>query len=70
MSCLKTVICAAALLALCVPAMAINKCTGADGQTTFQDAPCAGKGEAIKVRPGSGNAPAVAMPAPTAQAGA
>ena len=65
---LKNVICAAALLALCVPAMAINKCTGPDGQTTFQDAPCAGKGAAIVVRPASGNAPTAAMPAATAGA--
>ncbi len=40
MSRLKTVICAAALLALCVPAMAINKCTGPDGKVVFQDAGC------------------------------
>ena len=53
---------------LCSQAWAINKCTGADGQTTFQDAPCAGKGAAIVVRPASGNAPGVTMTAPTAGA--
>ena len=40
MSYLKNVICAAALLALCVPAIAINKCTGPDGRVVFQDALC------------------------------
>jgi hypothetical protein len=50
---------AAALLALAVsPSWAINKCTGPDGSVVFQDAPCAGKGGAIVVRPASGNAPA------------
>jgi hypothetical protein len=38
------------------PAWAVNKCTGADGKVVFQDAPCAGKGETIIVRPASGNA--------------
>lgn len=51
------------LALLCSQAWAINKCTGADGQTTFQDAPCAGKGEAIKVQPASGqNINAAALP--------
>jgi len=50
-------------LALPLPAEAINKCTGADGKVSFQDAPCAGKGEKIDVRPASGNAP---LPAPRA----
>lgn len=36
------------------PAWAINKCTGADGKVVFQDAPCAGKGETLNVRPASG----------------
>jgi hypothetical protein len=48
----------AALIALtCLavsPAWAVNKCTGADGAVVFQDAPCAGKGEALTVRPASG----------------
>ena len=44
------------LLALicALPAHAINKCTGADGNVTFQDAPCAGKGQVIEVKPASG----------------
>lgn len=42
-----------------LPAWAVNKCTSADGQITFQDAPCAGKGEAITVRPASGAARAI-----------
>lgn len=51
-----------ALMSAAAPGWAINKCTGADGKTVFQDAPCAGKGEKIEVRPASGNAP-VATPA-------
>jgi hypothetical protein len=48
---------AAALLTISVPpALAVNKCTGPDGAVVFQDAPCEGKGEAIYVRPASGNA--------------
>lgn len=48
---------AAALIALTTaPAWAVNKCKGADGKTVFQDTPCMGKGETIKVRPASGNA--------------
>ena len=47
---------AAAVLTV-LPAWAINKCTGSDGSVVFQDAPCAGKGEAITVRPASGAAP-------------
>lgn len=43
-------------LALGNPAWAINKCTGADGKVTFQDAPCTGQGEAISVKPASGSA--------------
>lgn len=50
----------AAMLALtCLavsPAWAVNKCTGPDGSTVFQDAPCAGKGETLNVRPASGQA--------------
>lgn len=40
-------------------AFAINKCVDPNGKTAFQDAPCAGKGETIKVTPASGhhNAP-------------
>lgn len=43
-----------ALSVACLPAMAVNKCVGPNGSVVFQDAPCAGKGEAIKVRPASG----------------
>lgn len=45
-------------------AQAINKCTGPDGSTVFQDAPCAGKGESITVRPASGPAAAVQQTTP------
>lgn len=44
------------------PAWAINRCTGADGKTVFQDAPCTGKGEKIEVRPASGNATQQPLP--------
>jgi hypothetical protein len=40
---------AALLSALCAPAWAINKCTGADGKVAYQEAPCAGRSETIKV---------------------
>jgi len=33
---------------------AINKCVDLNGKITFQDAPCVGKGETIKVTPASG----------------
>lgn len=36
----KTIIAAATLAALCAPAWAINKCTGSDGRTVYQDAAC------------------------------
>ena len=51
-----------AFLVFGAPAWAINKCTGADGKVSFQDAPCQGKGELLDVRPasGKGNAPVVA----------
>lgn len=56
----------AALALLSLPAAAVNKCTAPDGTIAFQDAPCAGKGEAITVRPASGRAPApVVQQAPT-----
>ncbi|MCM2340452.1 DUF4124 domain-containing protein [Rhodoferax sp.] len=53
----QTVFLTALLAALCGPAWAINKCTGADGKVVFQDAPCSGKGEVLRVRPGSGHEP-------------
>lgn len=40
--------------ALTNPAWAINKCPQPDGSIAFQDAPCAGKGEALTIRPASG----------------
>lgn len=52
---IKAAILTAAILAA-APAWAINKCTGPDGKTVFQDAPCPGKGEQITVKPASGNA--------------
>lgn len=51
---MKVSIAAALLVALCAPAWAINKCTGPDGKVAYQDAPCAGKGETVEVRPSSG----------------
>lgn len=39
------------------PAWAVNKCVGPDGAVVFQDAPCAGKGETLTVKPASGAAP-------------
>ena len=54
--------CAGVLLvgvALAGPSWAVNKCVGADGRVSFQDAPCAGAGGAIVVRPASGAAPRV-----------
>lgn len=40
---------------MAAPAWAVNKCTGADGKISFQEAPCAGRGEKIEVRPASGD---------------
>lgn len=40
MSNLKYGISAAAMLAFCVPTMAINKCTDSGGKVAFQDGPC------------------------------
>lgn len=62
-------IAAVVLPVLCAPAWAINKCTGPDGKVAFQDAPCAGKGEKIEVRPATGASPApTAAMAPTSNA--
>lgn len=44
------------LAVACTQAMAVNKCTGADGKVVFQDAPCEGRGEPVKVWP-SGPSP-------------
>lgn len=56
------------LTGLSSSAFAINKCTGADGKTVFQDAPCMGKGETIVVKPASGQAPAPVVAAPASDA--
>lgn len=32
------------------PAWAVNKCTGADGKISYQEAPCAGQGGELKIR--------------------
>lgn len=41
-------------------AQAVNKCIDPTGKVSFMDRPCSGQGEAITVKPASGNAP---MPA-------
>jgi hypothetical protein len=56
---------ATALSLMPLAAAAVNKCIGPDGRVVFQDAPCAGKGETITVRPASGAAPG--QPAGAAQ---
>lgn len=55
-------------LAVCGPALAINKCTMPNGKISFQDAPCPGQGETIEVKPASGRAPAPASSDPAATA--
>ena len=35
---------------LTAPAWAVNKCTGADGKVSYQEAPCAGSGQSLNVR--------------------
>lgn len=64
------VICAALAVVACAPAWAVNKCTGPDGRVSFQDAPCAGRGEVLDVRPASGRASSLpaAAPSPAADA--
>ena len=60
---IRYAICALALGCL-APAWAVNKCTGTDGRVSFQDAPCAGQGEKIDVRPAiEGVSPAQPSPA-------
>ena len=51
-------------LGFLAPAWAVNKCTGADGKVSFQDAPCVGQGETIDVRPAMQGATPIA-PAPS-----
>ena len=50
-----TLIGATLLLTATAPAWAINKCVGPNGKAVFQDAPCAGQGGAVTVKPASGN---------------
>lgn len=66
---MKPAIFLSAALIAAAPAWAINKCTGSDGKAVFQDAPCAGKGEEIVVRPASGHAPVAPTPTAAAPAG-
>ena len=55
--------CAALPIVLAAPAWAVNKCTGVDGKVSFQDAPCAGEGEKVDVRPAmQGATPATPSP--------
>jgi hypothetical protein len=53
----KIMLSAVVMAALSNPTWAVNKCTMPDGKVAFQDAPCTGgKGEALTVRPASGDA--------------
>lgn len=52
---MKSAIFLSAALSAAAPAWAVYKCTGPDGKTVFQDAPCVGKGGQIEVRPASGD---------------
>jgi hypothetical protein len=54
----------AVLLGFLPAAWAVNKCTGADGKVSFQDAPCEGAGEKVDVRPAMEGATPV-QPAPS-----
>lgn len=71
---LKLLAITAALATLSAPAWAINKCTGPDGKVAYQEAPCAGRGEAVKVWVSPGQAPSNPEPdkpvAPAAPASA
>lgn len=60
----------ALMLGFLVPVWAINKCTDANGKVSFQDAPCAGQGEQIEVRPAIEGATPVQPPRSTAKEGA
>lgn len=62
MNAVQSIIVAVVLLAA-GQAWAVNKCTGPDGKTVFQDRPCNGKGETITVRPAAGHAPVLVQPA-------
>lgn len=56
---------AAAVVFLCSSTWAVNKCTAPSGRVSYQDAPCAGQGEALELRPASGTASAQEKSAPT-----
>lgn len=51
---IKTAAAVVLLTLVAAPVWAVNKCTGTDGAVVFQDAPCAGRGEVLKVSPASG----------------
>ena len=55
-------ICAVTLLIVATPALAVNKCTGADGKVSFQDAPCIGKSESVIIKPASGTGRSAELP--------
>lgn len=58
-------------LGFLAPAWAINKCTGADGKVSFQDAPCVdGQGEKIEARPAMQGATPVAPASSATKEGA
>ncbi|MBE2262247.1 MAG: DUF4124 domain-containing protein [Burkholderiaceae bacterium] len=62
---------AAILLFIPQTALAINKCKGADGKFTFQDAPCeAGTGGRIEVKPATGDVEGTRATATAPAAGA
>ena len=47
---LNSMLFTAALMVLCGPALAINKCTGADGKVVFQDGACPNTSKADEVK--------------------
>ncbi|MFT4241206.1 MAG: DUF4124 domain-containing protein [Acidovorax sp.] len=57
-------------LGFLAPAWAINKCTGADGKVSFQDAPCPGRGETIEARPAMQGATPIQAPPSATKEGA
>lgn len=40
-------------ISLAAPAIAVNKCLGADGKVAYQDRPCAGAGTTVDAKPNS-----------------
>lgn len=51
----KVIIAAALFAALCCPAWAVNKCTGADGKVIYQEVPCPSGGTKVNTS-GAGQA--------------